>query len=391
MNKFVKRALKKFTKLDRDQIRSLLEDLASEHERLEIVLDSMNDGILVSDTDHRLMLTNKPAERLLPLLRTESSGEPLVWQSIADEDVSAFVRDSLQNDDAVNEYEFTVTNGDTDRILSISITPLVHSGSIEGNIVLVKDVSGKRAREARLRRAESLASLTTLAAGVAHEIKNPLGSIDIHLQLANKALSGESRVEPESIRQYLNVIGEEVDRLNRIVVDFLFAVRPMDVNPVDASLNEIIEDLTEFVKPELDQNGIALELELSDELPHLDLDEKYMKQALLNLVKNAIAAMPEGGTLRLVSALRDDVVVLRICDTGVGMSEEVMNKIFEPYFTTRDNGSGIGLTLVYKIVREHHGDITVSSQEGSGTSFTISFPVPQREMHLIGWEGENAT
>ena len=391
MNKFVKRALKKFTKLDRSQIRALLEDLAADHERLEIVLDSMNDGILVSDTDHHLLLTNKTAERLLPLLRTESSGESLVWQSIADEDVADFVRDSLQHEDSVNEYEFTVSNGDTDRILSITITPLVHAGSIEGNIVLVKDVSEKRAREARLRRAESLASLTTLAAGVAHEIKNPLGSIGIHLQLANKALSGESRVEPESIRQYLGVIGEEVERLNRTVVNFLFAVRPMDVNPVDASLNDVIEDLAEFVRPELEQSGISLELDLAEDLPRLDLDEKYLKQALLNLVKNAIAAMPDGGTLRFVSLLRDDMVVLRICDTGVGMSEEVMNKIFEPYFTTRDNGSGIGLTLVYKIVREHYGDITVSSEEGHGTTFTISLPVPQRETYLIGWEGGDIT
>lgn len=391
MNRFVKRALKKFPKLDREQIRSLLEDIASEHERLEIVLDSMNDGILVSDTEHRLILTNKTVERFLPLLRTESTGEPLVWQAIADEDVAEFVRESLENDDSVNEYEFTVSSGDTDRVLSISITPLVHAGRIEGNILLVKDVSEKRAREARLRRAESLASLTTLAAGVAHEIKNPLGSIGIHLQLANKSLSGESRVEPESIRQYLNVIGEEVDRLNRIVVDFLFAVRPMDVNPVDASLNEVIEDLAEFVRPELEENGISLELDLAQDLPRIELDEKYLKQAILNLVKNAIAAMPDGGTLRLVSSVHGDEVVLRICDTGVGMSDEVMNKIFEPYFTTRDSGSGIGLTLVYKIIREHYGDITVSSQEGHGTTFTVSLPVPQRETHLIGWEGGDTT
>ncbi len=391
MNKFVKRALKKFSKLDREQIRSLLEDLAGEHERLEVVLDSMNDGILVSDTRHCLMLTNKPAERLLPILRTESGGESVVWESIGDDDVAAFVRDALQNDASVSEYEFTVSNGDTDRILSITITPLVHAGRIEGNIILVKDVSEKRAREARLRRAESLASLTTLAAGVAHEIKNPLGSIGIHLQLANKALSGESSVEPDSIRQYLSVIGEEVDRLNRIVVDFLFAVRPMDVNPVEASLNDVIEELTEFVSPELEHNSITLELDLADELPRVEIDEKYFKQALLNLVKNAIAAMPDGGTLRFASQRRDDTVELRISDTGIGMSEDVMEKIFEPYFTTRDTGSGIGLTLVYKIVREHHGDIAVSSQEGNGTAFTISLPVPQREMHLIGWEGGNAT
>lgn len=387
MSKFVKRALKKLSKLDREQVRNLLEDLALENERLEVVLDSLNDGVLVSDTEHFFVLTNKAAERLLPMRRGDV-GETKIWELLEDYDIRDFVRSTLERQESVVDREFTLNFGGGDRMLSLSIVPLVQAGRIEGNLLRVQDISEKRAREARLRRAESLASLTTLAAGVAHEIKNPLGSIGIHLQLVNKALTGQSYVEPDSIRGYLDVIDEEVERLNRIVVDFLFAVRPMDVNPVDTSLNEIINDMVDFVHYELEEQDIRLTLDLDGELPELRIDEKYFKQALLNLIKNAISAMPEGGELQIETSQRGDEALLRISDTGVGMSDEVMNKIFEPYFTTREFGSGIGLTLVYKIIREHMGEISVSSQEGRGSSFTITLPVPQRETHLIGWEGE---
>lgn len=389
MHKFVERALKKLSKLDEQQIRSLLHDLAAENERLEVVLDSMNDGVLVCDNENRLLLTNKAADRLLPMWRNESGGDVLMWDVIKDEDIAAFVRETLESDESVVDREFTLNHGTNDRILSLSIVPLVQAGRIEGNLLRVEDISEKRAREARLRRAESLASLTTLAAGVAHEIKNPLGSIGIHLQLVNKALSGQSHVEPDSINGYLEVIGEEVERLNRIVVDFLFAVRPMDVHPVDTSLNRLIGEMVDFVQHELEQEHINLSLYLDDSLPELKIDEKYFKQALLNLIKNAIAAMPDGGELSISTEVQGDDALMKISDTGFGMSDDVINKIFEPYFTTRDSGSGIGLTIVYKIVREHAGEITVNSEEGRGSTFTISLPIPQREMHLIGWEGDS--
>ncbi len=388
MSKFVQRALKKLSKLDRDQIRSLLEDLAVENERLEVVLDSMNDGVLVTDTEHQLLLTNKAVERLLPLVRSESVG-CLVWEAIEDEDIASFVQRTLERQESISDHEFTLNFGETVRILSISIAPLVQAGCIQGNLLRVEDISEKRAREARLRRAESLASLTTLAAGVAHEIKNPLGSIGIHLQLINKAIDGREHVEPNSIKDYLDVIDEEVERLNRIVVDFLFAVRPMDVNPVDTGINTLIEEMMDFVRYELEQQGIALRLDLDENIPELKIDEKYFKQALLNLIKNAIAAMPEGGELTVSTYRRGDEVILRFSDTGVGIPDDVIDKIFEPYFTTRESGSGIGLTLVYKIVREHFGEISVNSQEGHGASFTITLPVPQRETHLIGWKGDH--
>lgn len=390
MRKFFQRALKKLSKLDHAQIRSLLADLVAENERMEAVLDSMRDGVVVADVNHLFVMANKAAERYLPQTPGDP-GEKLLWDTIADEDIAAFVRRTLERQESVNDREFSIATGGGTRLLAISVGPIVEAGQIRGTMLHIEDISEKRGKEARLRRAESLASLTTLAAGVAHEIKNPLGSIGIHVQLIQRALEKRESVGRADIGEYIDVVNEEVDRLNRIVVDFLFAVRPMNVDLESDYLNEIVRDLLAFVRFELEENNIELVEEYDDELPTLQLDEKYLKQALLNIVKNAISAMPDGGTLRVATAKRGDEAVVRISDNGIGMSEQVMEKIFEPYFTTKDFGSGIGLTLVYKIVKEHMGEISVISQEGKGSTFTISLPIPQKEKHLLGWAGDEAT
>lgn len=387
MRGFVKRALEKISKLDSEQIEQLLQAVAEENERLAVVLDSMNDGVLVTDEEHRLQLVNKAAERLVPLVPGRVIGERHIWDSVADPDIARFTREILSNDDAVSDREFALDHGGVTRILSCSILPLVQEGRIRGNVLQLVDISEKRSREARLRRAESLASLTTLAAGVAHEIKNPLGSIGIHAQLIEKALADLKGENTGTVRSYLEVIGEEIERLNRIVVDFLFAVRPMDTHLENGDLNQLVEDLLAFVQYEMEEAGIEVIRDLDSDLPELKLDARYFKQALLNILKNAIHAMPEGGVLRISTQTRGDEALLRVSDNGVGMSEELVGKIFEPYFTTRDFGSGIGLTLVYKVVKEHLGDISVISREGLGSTFTITLPVPQREQHLITWEG----
>lgn len=389
MRGFVKRAIEKLSKLDERQIEQLMQTMAQENERLAVVLDSMNDGVIVTDETHHLLLVNKAAERLIPFAPGRIIGDRSVWEVIADDDIAAFVRRTLESDDSVSDREFALDHGGTTRILSCSIIPLVQAGHVRGNILQVLDISEKRGREARLRRAESLASLTTLAAGVAHEIKNPLGSIGIHTQLIAKLVSELDEAQRSAIGGYLEVIDEEIERLNKIVVDFLFAVRPMDIQLESGSINELLRDLLNFVRFELEQADIDLVTDLDEDMPFLNIDGKYLKQAIMNLIKNAIAAMPRGGMLRVATQRRGDQAVLRVSDNGVGMSDEVLAKIFEPYFTTRDFGSGIGLTLVYKVVKEHMGDISVISKEGHGTTFTITLPVPQTEKHLIGWEGSH--
>jgi PAS domain S-box-containing protein len=331
---------------------------------------------------------NKAAERLVPFAAADAYDKP-VWLAVTDEEIAGFIEQTLKTQESVRDREFALDRGGSTRILAFAVTPLVRGGAIHGTIIHAEDVSERRGREARLRRAESLASLTTLAAGVAHEIKNPLGSIGIHMQLIQKALSRLVGEEIDQVGAYVDVVNEEVERLNRIVVDFLFAVRPMNTELEDRDLNEIVHDLLEFVRFELEEAGVAIEENLGSDLPSLEIDEKYLKQALLNIVKNAISAMPGGGIMTVSTYQQADTVILKVADNGEGMSDEVLNKIFEPYFTTKDFGSGIGLTMVYKVVKEHMGDISVASQEGKGTSFTINFPIPQREKHLLNYSGEN--
>jgi signal transduction histidine kinase len=249
----------------------------------------------------------------------------------------------------------------------------------------VEDITEKVKREALMRRMENLASLTTLAAGVAHEIKNPLGSLSIHIQLIQKTLASGGAKYNKAIDKYLSVVNEEIGRLNQIVVDFLFAVRPMDMDLRYGDINTLITGVAEFVSFELTAAGIACVLDLQEDLPFVNFDERFMKQALLNLIKNAIAAMHGGGKLAIKTAVLDgENVLITVADTGTGISEETLPKIFEPYFTTRETGSGLGLTLVFKIIREHQGEITVKSRPGEGSAFTITLPVPQKERRLIG-------
>jgi two-component system, sporulation sensor kinase E len=386
MRKFLQRALGRLEKMDPERIRSLLRDAAAETELLEMVMESMSDGVVVTDRENRILLVNKSAERMLPF-SSEDLAERVLWETIQDREISAFFEHHLQGLDKVIDREFTLGQGAA-RTLSLNVMPLVRGGAIQGNVIHIEDVTDKRAREARLRRAESLASLTTLTAGVAHEIKNPLASIAIHLELMRKAIEGRRNVPSKRIAENLDVIKEEVERLNRIVVDFLFAVRPMNAELVPEDLNRLVRELMDFMRFELERAGITVELELLEPCPLIGLDEKYMKQALLNIVKNAIAAMPQGGTLRIATLRKGGMLLLTVSDTGVGIPEENLEKIFEPYFTTREFGSGLGLTLVYKIVKEHLGDIAVSSKVGQGTTFTFSFPIPQKEKRLIDYREE---
>ncbi|GHU32247.1 PAS domain-containing sensor histidine kinase [Spirochaetia bacterium] len=385
MRQFIKSALKKLPKMTIEQTRALLVSAATEIDRLETVLDSLTDGIVVGDKNHSLILANKYARILLP--HNDEDGTKTLWNIIQDDMLSEFIEIVLNSGDRVNDREFEVENNGKLRLLSMNILPLVQDHRISGSLIHVKDITEKRAREARLRRMESLASLTTLAAGVAHEIKNPLGSLSIHIQLIQKIIAAHTTLEEtQQIDKYLGIVNEEINRLNHIVVDFLFAVRPMDMDFHEGNINTVIHELAEFVRPELDSVNIMGKLDLGESLPDIDFDERYIKQALLNLVKNSIAAMPDGGTLTIATYRQDSEVILCVSDTGTGIPEENISKIFEPYFTTKATGSGLGLTLVYKIIREHNGEITIKSRINEGTSFIISLPIPQKDRKLIGFD-----
>ena len=398
MRQFVKRALQKVDELDKKKSLDFILSASREIDRLETVLDSLPRGILVCDTANNLILANKAARRFLSIVSYEQSRET-VWSVIPEDLIAEFLANTLLTADNPEEREFDVEVNGVERLLCVSVMPLVQDRQVTGSLILVDDITERRGREARLRRMENLASLTTLAAGVAHEIKNPLGALSIHVQLIQKAMTTQKKLclelhhaentqcEPSKyfdiIDKYLEVVNEEIDRLNSIVVDFLFAVRPMNAELRRGDFNAFIRELAEFVSVELKEAHIEFILNLADKLPALDFDEKLMKQAFLNLIKNAAAAMPEGGKLTITTEIKDGEVLITVSDTGIGIPEENLSKIFEPYFTTKETGTGLGLTLAFKIIKEHQGEISVKSRKGEGSVFVISLPVSQTERRLI--------
>ena len=401
MRQFIKRALQKLDESDTEKVRSFILTASREIELLETVLDSLQRGILVCDTSHNLILANKAARRFLSIVSYEQ-GRESVWSLTPDELIAEFLANTLVSMGKAEEREFDVNVSGLVRLLSVSVMPLVHDRQVSGSLILVDDITERRIREGRLRRMESLASLTTLAAGVAHEIKNPLGSLSIHVQLIQKSMDAQKQLcadlhkmdnagcDPSKyfpiIDKYLKVVNEEMDRLNGIVVDFLFAVRPMNAELRRGDINTLIKELAEFVSFELENHHIECVLNLTDKLPMINFDERLMKQALLNLIKNAIAAMDKGGNLNIATEASEGELLINIADTGIGIPEKNLSKIFEPYFTTRETGSGLGLTVVFKIIKEHDGEIRVRSREGEGTDFLITLPIPQTDHRLIGFE-----
>lgn len=387
MNKFIRQTLKRVDKLDCDQVQKVLFDLVDDNELLTSVTHSLDAGMIICDKQNRLMHVNRPLSRILPVKR-DYKPECEAWRIIEDEEIGRFVKESLINQETVRNREYILDLNGRTIILRLAILPLVKEGTIRGSLIYVEDVTEQKNQEAKLRRAEGLVSLSTMTAGIAHEIKNPLGSMGIYIQLMQKMLNSGKDIPKEDLLSYLEIINEEVDRLNSIVVDYLFAVKPVDATLINSDPGRLIKELVDFIKKEMEIDGIRVLCHVDDQLPRIQLDENLLKQALLNLIKNAQHAMEGGGVLTIDVTHRDDQIQLAIGDTGDGIPLEVREKIFEPYFTTKDTGTGLGLTVVYKIVKEHGGDIEVTSRPGEGTTFFISLPVPQDDHKLLEWEGE---
>ncbi|HWR11425.1 MAG TPA: ATP-binding protein [Rectinemataceae bacterium] len=373
---FLGKALSRADKLTNDQLRALFNELVVSNDRLEAAIQSMFDGIVVCNLNHEPVLINKSAERILRIQGGWGGGP--FWMALADEELKDFFYKSLTSEETILGREFALQSSGGTRIIAISLSALLSGDRIAGTIIHIEDITEKRKKETQLRRAESLAALTTLAAGVAHEINNPLGSISIRIQLLEKLLKAEN-TDKAAMNKHLNVVKEEMERLKQIVVDFLFAVRPMDIQLLSENPAQIVEEIAELIQPEADRKGIDVKMTLGADLPRVLMDKRHIKQALLNLIQNAMAAMPDGGDLGIAVEASNDELMISVSDTGTGIPEDMLTKIFEPYFTTKKSGTGLGLTITFKIIKEHSGDISLESKEGVGSTFTIHLPIPQKE------------
>jgi signal transduction histidine kinase len=223
-----------------------------------------------------------------------------------------------------------------------------------------------------------VASLGRLTAGVAHEVKNPLNAMTIHLELLREKMSAGARTE--STAEHVDIIGREIRRLDDVVQGFLKFARPEELMLQAVAPGELARDVLKMIEPEAVAAGVTLSSVCPPNVPAIEADPSIMRQALVNLAKNAIQAMPSGGRLDVTCAAgRDGRVEIRVKDTGVGISPENLAKIFDLYFTTKQAGTGIGLSLVYRTIQLHNGDIDVESTPGKGTTFIIKMPQARGE------------
>lgn len=383
MNNFVKKALEKIDQLDTKQIVQVINNQEKFIQTLERVLDSLPQGVILLNEKKRISYINYPARNLPAIKRMRNYDGFALSDVIQDKKVINYLSEMFERGESDESNEFNYQWGDEVKTYEVSISPIINTSdeSADLNLVIFEDVTISKRNETRLRRSESLAGMTTMAAGVAHEIKNPLAAMGIHLQLLTKTFEKKGTLTYDDAERYINVLSEEIYRLNSIVVDFLFAVRPMDTQLKLCSLTKILLEVCEFVEPELEEHNISL-IKKFNAIPKVEIDTNLFKQVLLNIIKNAMNAT-EKGSITIETRQSGDEVKLFIRDTGTGMDEKTQAKIFEPYFTTKATGTGLGLTVCYKVIKEHRGDISVRSKIGEGTEFQISIPIPHSQRLAI--------
>jgi signal transduction histidine kinase len=385
---FLDKLIERLGRIAPEDVQNYLLRLAQEKGFLETVFNSIQEGIIVTDASGRITYVNDAACDLFGFEAEDSIGKRL------DERVRGLNWDALSHSEGPVSRDMEIFYP-SNRFINFYIVPLVierrtsddHGADGEaemvGHAMILRDITESRRTAQQTIESERLNALTLLAAGVAHEIGNPLNSLHIHLQLMERKvreLEGDARQE---LQESIDIARAEINRLDSIVTQFLRAIRPTRPQLHPENINTIVEEAVRFFAPEIKDRDIVVEQELRSDLPLLELDRDQMKQAFYNVIKNSLEAMKHRGILRIRTDMDASHVLIGFTDTGGGISAENLSRVFEPYFTTKPSGTGLGLLIVRRIVREHGGELSIQSSDGKGLTLTIRLPYIDKRVRML--------
>jgi len=380
---FFDKLLSHLDKLDPDSLQTQFLRLAKERGLMETILQAIQEGIILLDGDGALTYANRAAESLLGFDFKQAEGEPLQkyirgmeWGLLDEmdlEDWSRLVR---------REIEISYPER---RFVQFYVAPLSAVNSEErGAVLILRDVTNERERQADTLESERLNAIMLLAAGVAHEIGNPLNSLNIHLQLLGREIDEIPEKHRGGLEELLDIAMGEITRLDQILSQFLGAIRTTQPDLETADVQELVAQTIRVMASEIKDRGVLVEVEAPTEaLPELMIDKGQMKQAFYNLIKNGIQAMDESGVLTIKLGSDERYVTVAFRDTGSGISKEDIVHIFEAYHTTKKEGTGLGLMIVQRILRDHGGMVDIDTEPGKGTTVTLLIPREDRRIRLL--------
>ncbi|NCC52493.1 MAG: PAS domain-containing protein [Spartobacteria bacterium] len=381
-SRFMEKLLTRLDRLDPDSVQTQFLRLAHEKGLMETIFHAIQEGIIVLDGASRMIYANRAAEKLLGFSLEEASGD-LISRHLREVEW-----DRILN---LDETEWTQlisreieTNYPEHRFLDFYVVPLqIVDPNEKGAVVFLRDITRERENEAQVIESERLRALTLLAASVAHEIGNPLNSLNIHLQLIRREMGTLPEEHQAYMTDLLEVATHEVSRLDQIIHQFLGALRPMQPDMVSTCVDTVLTDTLQFMKTEITDRDVDVDVAIPEKLPRAMADPGQLRQAFFNILKNAIQAMPGGGLLKIRLSETDRFVAVAFSDAGPGISPWDLGAIFEPYHTTKPGGSGLGLMIVQRIIRDHGGEIEVISEPDRGTTITLFIPREDRKTRLL--------